>query len=44
MKWLEIKTVETTRQANILVLSLNWKESMSVQMAIAIKTCHKKKF
>jgi len=43
MKWLEINTVEITMQDNIFVLSLNWKERMSTQMAIPIRICDKKK-
>jgi hypothetical protein len=43
MKWLEINTVETTKQANMFILSLNWKERMSTQMATPIRICDKTK-
>lgn len=43
MKWAEMKSAETTRQATIFFLSLNWKEIMSVQMATPIRICDKTK-
>ena len=44
MKWLEIKAADTTKQATIFSLSLNWKERISEQMAIPIRICDKTKF
>ncbi len=41
MKWLVINVTETIKQATIFVLSLNWKERMSKQMAIPIRICDK---
>lgn len=43
MKWPDIKSAETTRQATIFVLSLNWKEIISEQMATPIRICDKTK-
>lgn len=43
MKWHEINVADTTKQATIFVLSLNWKERISEQMAIPIKICDKTK-
>lgn len=43
MKWHEINVADTTKQATIFVLSLNWKERKSEQMAIPIKICDKMK-
>ncbi len=43
MKWIDINRVETSKQANILILSLSWKERISTQMAMAIRSCDKKK-
>jgi len=36
IKWLEINNAETIKQATIFARSLNWKERMSVQIAIPI--------
>jgi hypothetical protein len=37
MKWVEIIVADTIRHARIFVLFLNWKERISVQMAIPIR-------
>ena len=43
MKWQEINDTETIKQTTILVLSLNWKERISKQIAIPMRIWDKTK-